>query len=97
MNYKALHKKRKTEQREPQLKYGGEIRWYERVSKSVPTSDIRRGILAKDLATFGPIPPNSISRLRDPTLDLSTLGCSSTHNNTLYVLQHWTLHLLRPP
>ena len=25
--------------------------------------------------------------LRDPALELSTLGCSSTHNNTLQVIQ----------
>ena len=50
MNYRALHKKQKTEQREPLLKYGGEIRWYERVGKSVPTSDTRRGRFVKNLA-----------------------------------------------
>jgi hypothetical protein len=46
MIYKALHKTLKTEQREPLLKYGGENRWYNRVSKNVPTSDTRRGNLA---------------------------------------------------
>ena len=50
MNYKTLHKTLKTEQREPLLKYGAEIRWFERVSKTVPTSNTRRGNLAKNLA-----------------------------------------------
>ena len=50
MNYKALHKKQKTEQHKPLLKYGGEFRWYERVSKSVPTSDTRHGKFAKNCA-----------------------------------------------
>jgi hypothetical protein len=36
MNYKALRKTLKTEQQEALLKYGAEIRWYERVSKTVP-------------------------------------------------------------
>ena len=40
----------KTEQHEPVLKYGGEIRWSERVRKSLPTSDTSRGKLAKTLA-----------------------------------------------
>ena len=51
MIYNSLpSKKLKTEQREPLLKYGDSIRWYERVSKYVPTNDTRRGILAKNLA-----------------------------------------------
>jgi hypothetical protein len=36
--------------------------------------------------------PEQQEGLRGPTLELSTLGCSSTRNNTLHVLQH----LLRP-
>jgi hypothetical protein len=48
MNYKALHKQLKTEQHEPLLTYGGEIRWYDRVSTNVPISDTRRGNLAND-------------------------------------------------
>jgi hypothetical protein len=35
MNYKALNKTLKPEQQEALLKYGAEIRWYERVSKTV--------------------------------------------------------------
>jgi hypothetical protein len=33
------------------------------------------------------IAPNWAPRLRRPTLELSTLGCSSTNNSTLHVLQ----------
>ena len=50
MIYKALHKTLKTEQQEALLKYGAEIRWYERVSKTLPTSNIRRGNLAENQA-----------------------------------------------
>jgi len=41
--------------------------------------------------------PTWAPRLRGPALELSTLGCSSTQNNTLQVLQRTPLvpHLLR--
>ena len=37
------------------------------------------------LQPIGPIAPNCSPYLRGPELDLSSLGCSSTHNNTLQV------------
>ena len=50
------------------------------------------------LKPIGPIVSNWALRLRDLVLVLSTLGCSSTHNNTLQVVieNHWAPHLLRP-
>jgi len=50
MIYKALHNKLRIVQHEPLLKYGDTIRCDERVRKYVPTSDTRRGNLAKNLA-----------------------------------------------
>ena len=38
-----------------------------------------------------PIAPIWVPRLRGTELELSILGCSSTHNNTLQVLQRRTL------
>ena len=50
------------------------------------------------LKPIGPIASNWALRLRGIMLVLSTLGCSSTHNNTLQVVieNHWAPHLLRP-
>ena len=39
------------------------------------------------LSQIGPIAPNWAPRLRMPMLVLSNPGCSSTHNNTLHILQ----------
>jgi hypothetical protein len=50
------------------------------------------------LKPIGPIASNWALRLRGIVLVLYTLGCSSTHNNTLQVVieNHWAPHLLRP-
>ena len=50
------------------------------------------------LKPIGPIASNWALHLRGIMLVLSTLGCSSTHNNTLQVVieNHWAPHLLRP-
>jgi len=44
-----------------------------------------------DLKLIGPIAPNLAQRWIGPLLEWSTRGCSSTHNNTLQVLQRTAL------
>ena len=52
-------------------------------------------MLRTGLTTIGPIFPLGL-RLRGPVLELSNLGSSSTHNNTLQLQNNWSRHLLRP-
>jgi hypothetical protein len=48
----TTQKIKKTEQHKRLLKYGDKIRWYDRVSISVPISDTRRCNLIKNLANI---------------------------------------------